>query len=172
MKNKISVVDNFLDSEIFYKIQKEFMSRQFPWYYQNTVVDDSDEEKLDPDVYQFTHIIWSISDGGVLSKYFDIIRPIVKKLNAISILKIKSNLLTKKENPKYYKYHRDFVYPTAKTSILYLNTNNGTTIFKNGEEIKSVENRLVTFDNSLYHTGKSCTDKSVRVLLNFNYFDY
>ena len=47
-----------------------------------------------------------------------------------------------------------------------------STLFANGQKVDSVKNRMVTFDNSLLHTGTPCTDKSVRVLLNFNYFDY
>ena len=35
------------------------------------------------------------------------------------------------------------------TSILYMNTNNGYTIFENGDKVESVENRLVTFPNNL-----------------------
>lgn len=172
IKNNIFIKDNFLDDETFSKIENEFMSRNFNWNYQNTVVDNTDDELLNPDIYQFCHLIWSIHDGGILSDYYNCIKPLLNMLNAVSILKIKANLLTKRDHQKPFKYHRDFAYPTAKTSIFYLNTNNGSTIFENGQKIDSVKNRMITFDNSLLHTGTPCSDKSVRVLLNFNYFDY
>lgn len=172
-KSIVSVKDNFLDSESFLRIQNEFMSRNFQWNYQNTVVSGTDEERENPDIFQFTNLIWNIADGGLKNeKVFKLIKPLLSKINAVSIIKIKANLNTKRESPSQYKFHRDCFYPTAKTSIFYLNTNNGVTVFKNGQSIKSIANRLVTFDNSLLHAGKPCSNKSVRVLLNINYFDY
>jgi hypothetical protein len=50
-----------------------------------------------------------------------------------------------------------------------MNTNNGKTIFKNGKQINSIENRIVIFDSNLQHTGTSHTDTKRRVLINFNY---
>ena len=59
------------------------------------------------------------------------------------------------------------------TSIFYLNTNNGITIFEDTkEEVESVSNRMITFPGYLKHTGTTPTDKDVphRILINFNYF--
>jgi len=57
------------------------------------------------------------------------------------------------------------------TGIFYLNTNNGETIFENGERVKSVENTFVTFPSNLRHTGTTNTcNAAYRVVLNFNYF--
>ena len=173
MNNKISVYDNFLDNDTFLEIKKVMMeSRDFPWYYQNTIVYDTIEEVNDPDVYQFVHLFFEVRNGGICSNYYNITEPLVKKINAKVILRVKSNLLTKNENPKYFSYHKDFIYPTAKTAIYYVNTNNGCTLFEDGTEVQSVENRMVIFDNNIFHTGKSCSDESTRVLINFNYFDY
>ena len=58
----------------------------------------------------------------------------------------------------------------CKTAILYINTNNGITIFETGEEIKSEENKIVMFPSNLKHTGTTHTDEKVRVVLNINYF--
>ena len=58
------------------------------------------------------------------------------------------------------------------TSILYLNTNDGYTIFEDGTKIESVENRLVTFDSHIKHSGTSCTNQKVRLVLNMNYFAF
>jgi len=58
-----------------------------------------------------------------------------------------------------------------KTSILYINTNNGYTGFKTGEKFSSKENRLVTFDGHQLHTGttNSC-QQPYRCVLNINYY--
>ena len=55
------------------------------------------------------------------------------------------------------------------TSIFFINTNNGYTMFETGKKVPSVENRLVTFPNNLMHTGISQTDTKSRVTLNLNY---
>ena len=51
-----------------------------------------------------------------------------------------------------------------------MNTNNGRTDFKDGIKVNSVENRLVVFPSNLEHTIVTCTDKKIRVVINFNYF--
>ena len=56
------------------------------------------------------------------------------------------------------------------TSIFYMNTNNGYTEFENGAKVESVENRMVVFPAEMKHRGTSCTDKKIRVVINFNYF--
>ena len=82
--------------------------------------------------------------------------------------RVKSNL-----NPRTHKhikrnFHTDTRYK-HKTSILYINTNNGWTEFEDGSKVNSVANRMVIFDSLIRHTGVTCTDEKVRVLINFNY---
>ena len=40
---------------------------------------------------------------------------------------------------------------------------------KTVKKIISEENKLIEFNSALEHTGSSCTDKSRRVVINFNY---
>ena len=56
-----------------------------------------------------------------------------------------------------------------KTSVFYVNTNNGGTIFQNGKKITSTNNRLVEFDSHQKQAADGCTDQKDRVLINFNY---
>ena len=59
-----------------------------------------------------------------------------------------------------------------KTAIYYVNTNNGYTKFKkNNKKIISEKNKLIIFDNDLEHTGSTCTDDRLRVVINFNYVE-
>ena len=68
-------------------------------------------------------------------------------------------------------YHVDYRNnPTVKTAILYINTNNGCTKFKEHGKVKSVENRIVIFDSNLEHQGVTCTDQKRRVVSYF-YFE-
>ncbi len=66
-------------------------------------------------------------------------------------------------------YHLDNQSSTL-AAIYYINTNDGYTNFKEGGKINSVANRLVLFNTDEYHTGATCTDEKVRVLINFNYY--
>ena len=42
-------------------------------------------------------------------------------------------------------------------------------VFKKGGKVKSVANRMVIFNSSLEHTGFSCTDEKIRIVINFNW---
>ena len=58
------------------------------------------------------------------------------------------------------------------TSIFYINTNNGYTKFKDGTKVESIANRMITFPANMEHCGTSCTDKNIRIVINFNYYKH
>ena len=180
----VTVIDNFLDSESFKDIQETMMSRQFPWYWGSSVVytkdtpynrqRNSDERAVNPllcdEIYdfQFTHMFFQGNE--VRSKYYNNIVPLLNKLECTGVYRIKANLNpVKPRDIVEHEYHVDNQV-TPYTSIFYLNSNDGYTAFKDGTKIESVENRMVTFKTSFYHTGSSCTDQKRRVLINFNYY--
>ena len=54
--------------------------------------------------------------------------------------------------------------------MLYsINTNNGFTLFENGDKVLSKENRAIIFDGKIKHKSVSQTDKKVRINININY---
>ena len=171
----VTVIDNFLDSKSFEDIQETMMGRQFPWYWAHSVVytkhePDNSQNLLCDEIYnfQFTHIFFQGNEGK--SKYFNNITPLLNKLECTGVFRIKANLNPiKPRDIVEHEYHVDN-HVTPYTSIFYLNTNNGYTIFKDGTKIESVENRMVTFKTSFYHTGSSCTNQKRRVVINFNYY--
>jgi len=55
------------------------------------------------------------------------------------------------------------------TAVYYINTNNGYTKLIDETIITSEENKLLTFDSNTKHTGTTCTDENVRIVLNINY---
>ena len=57
----------------------------------------------------------------------------------------------------------------GKTSIIYLNSNNGGTQFKDGPFVKSKANRCVIAPNKAVHAGVWATDIKCRYVLNINY---
>ena len=157
----ICVKDNFLDTKQFNKIKEVFFSKDIPWSF-GKVVPDLESSVSDIDNFQFSYTILPESP------FYECLIPLFDKMNMEVHFRVKINL-----NPKAYKvfehgYHIDIPTP-SKTAIFYLNTNNGYTAFETGEKVESVANRLVVFDSHIKHTGTSCTNEKVRMVLNINY---
>jgi len=160
----MKIIKNYLPKDTFLTIKNFLTSSNFPWYYNEHVVSNYDKN------FQFTHLFYE--KHKINSNHFNLIIPLINKINPLSILRIKANLLTKTKKNVEHEFHVDMKENTnAKitTSIYYINTNNGYTIFKNNKKIKSKENTFVEFISSEQHSGASCTDKNVRIVLNINF---
>jgi len=157
----IKIIDNFLNKDDLNNLKNQFLSNNFPWYFQKGIAFENDED------FQYTHIFFN--HNKINSDYFNLLEPFLSLLNIKSIVRIKLNLTTKENKIKKFKFHTDFDF-NCKTAIFYLNTNNGKTVFKNKKEIESVENRIVIFPSNFEHTGTTHTDTQYRVVLNLNYF--
>lgn len=166
----IKIEENFLDTQVFKNIQELYFSNQIPWTYGEVVYDHelkSDAFKLDN--YQFSHLLYSYEQPS--SNLFEQIVPVLNSIDLATICKVKVNMNTRTSKIVEHGFHTDVPFK-CKTSILYLNTNDGYTIFEDGTKIESVENRLVTFDSHIKHSGTSCTNQKVRLVLNMNYFAF
>ena len=160
MRSNIKIIDNFLEDTVFKGIQNFVMGDYFPWYF-----NDFKSDGYDTHNYQFTHTI--VREGGVQSDFFQYMEPFFKGLEVKEIFRVKMNLTTRTEKLYNHLYHTDF--KDCTTAIFYMNTNNGKTIFKHGEEVNSVANRMVIFNSNLEHAATSHTDEKTRVVVNFNY---
>ena len=182
----MEIIDNFLDQNEFDELQKLILLNvrdkfsypppdmpPFAWYYNDSIVGGR-HYKQDINKFQFTHMFY-VDDQPQSAFYFSLI-PILKKLDATSIMRVKANLLTRTSEIVQNAFHVDLDgIPEEKmkqctTSIFYMNTNNGYTKFEDGTIVESVANRMVTFPADMPHTGSSCTDDKIRVVINFNYF--
>ena len=183
----IKIEDNFLGWDKFTKLQSLMMSNPdttkneqmflFPWTY-NDNIDFAD----DKDKFQFVHIFYH--EHAPISPVIEVINPIMEKLNVVAMIRIKANLLTRTPKIVVNNYHHDIadyddqdgkpIWPEklkqVTTSIYYVNTNNGYTEFEDGTKVENVANRFVTFPCNLKHRGTSCTDKKIKIIINFNYF--
>jgi hypothetical protein len=164
------IIDNFLPNDEFKKIKDYFLASYIDWHFnpngviQNGLKPEFIEEKYN---FQFTHTVYH-HIGIINNTSFKILYPLLLKINPKDLFKIKSNLNVITNENKKYDFHIDN-YDCNTTAIYYINTNNGKTIFLNGTEIESIENRLLIFDSKIMHTGTSCTDQKVRCLINLNY---
>ena len=159
----MQIVDNFLDKEIFEKIHNLLMGSDFDWYFSDVITSNSDNN----DDFQFCHSFYRDGSPGIR---FQVIEPIIKKIEPFALIGVKANLLTKTNILKEYGYHVDVKRENVTTAVFYINTCNGYTLFRDGTKIESKANRLVIFDAQQEHTGSSCTDALTRVVINLNYF--
>ena len=175
----IDIKDNFLESQQFFELQKSLTGESFPWYWQPNVAYDivpDDQLECDKlDNWQFSHMLYWL-DSPQSSWYqkarilLDIMQPNIKSLMRV---KLNCNPVTKEHIE--HGYHTDMNDKVQQsfdstTSIFYLNTNNGSTKFRDGTVVDCVANRLITFPNSMEHTGVTCTDQKYKITLNINYF--
>ena len=160
----MNIYKNFLLKKEFDRLKDIIMSVNFPWYF-NEYVNYKNEKGNN---FQFTYLFCDRGEKNCIEQHFELIEPVLKKVNFKKLNRIKANLLTRTSKIIEYGCHTD-VREKGTTGILYLDNSNGYTKFKNGKKIKSEENKFVEFNSTLKHTGSSCTDQKRRVVINFNY---
>jgi len=155
----MKVIDNFLDQDSFNHFKNIVTGQYFPWYF-NTEKVKSNKNHLDN--YQFVNIFQKGNTANFLLDVF------ADKLKVNQFIRAKINLTTRTSKIFKFDYHNDLDVD-CNIAIFYINTNNGYTYFKNRRKIKSVENRLLIFDNKLQHYGTTSTDTKTRIVLNLCY---
>ena len=163
--NNIKIVDNFLPIDIFRDIQKKAM--ELPYFYTPNITFENFahiEEKFN---FYLTHVVY---DNNVPnSPFFKDMQVIIDKMGEDLFLKrIKINFYPRTERLIIHDKHRDNK-KSHKGAIFSLNTCNGGT-YVGDKFIASVENRMLFFDPSQFHSSTTCTDKHARFNINFNYF--
>jgi hypothetical protein len=165
----IQIIDNFIEPYHFNTLRNSIFD--IPWYFGTVGIYNDPEEKMlcdKLDNYHFIHLFYK--DCEIVSEKFNLITPIINKLKIRAILKIKANLTTRTEKVIPHTFHRDVPYDDSFTSVYYINTNDGYTMFDDGTKVESMENRMITFPSYMRHTGTTCTNDKSRVVINFNYF--
>ena len=159
------IIDDFLSPSDFEITQNFFQSNNFTWYYNQGIA----KHKQGLDQFQFVHPFFDISKPSQ-TDWSPFLQPILTKLNAKYIFRIKANLSPRTSQGVLSEFHTD-INLNQQTAIFYLNTNNGYTLFKDNTlgKVDSVANRLLTFHGHLEHCGCSATDCNNRIVLNINY---
>ena len=157
------IIDNALDDVDFQKIKSAMLGNHFPWYYADEVAFEGDKN----DDYYFIHTLYDSCQPQ--SSYYELVVPVLVKLQAKAVIRIKANLYTNINKFVKHTQHQDYKF-SHKGAIFYVNSNNGYTQLETGEKIESIENRLLLFNSSKLHNSTNCTDKKMRVNFNINYF--
>jgi len=168
-KMKYKVIDNFLSDNEFSLVRDIMLGDSIEWGYTPFVTEEYDDPKKLND-FQFTHLFYS--NGSPRSRWMEVIDPLLQKINPSAIVRVKANLQPVTEKTHINDFHLDHKNFNGKVAIFYVNSNNGYTLFKDGTKIESIENRLLVFDGDLLHTGTTCTDQKVRVVINFMFYQW
>jgi len=158
----MEIINNFIQNKnIFDDIKNLLMSYTFPYYYYNQIAHEKDKSD-----YFFQHVLYD-KDQPRSEYFYKITMPILGRLNFNHLVRAKVNCYTKKHEQIITGMHTDR--PQKHMVALFsINTNNGYTLFENGNKILSVENQLVLFEGHLKHCSVAQTDKNIRVNININ----
>lgn len=164
------IVDNYLDPEVFLALSTAIMSPTFPW--ENCQILKDPPANFPPECnQQYVHGFYLQNAKRVYrSHHLGLIQPLVAHIGPRRLIKVKVNATKRQSKQVAYASHTDTQQPDATTAVLYLNTNNGYTLFEDGRKVESVANRMVFFDAALPHSGVHCTDADRRLVLNINMF--
>ena len=119
--SEVNVVDNFLKKEDYEQLREILESNNFPWYFQLYTAVKTD----DIFNYQFIHLFYKNYVPN--SEYFYILKPLIKQINPISLIRVKANLNPISHKIVKFDKHIDKVIK-CKVAIYYINDNNGYTV--------------------------------------------
>ena len=161
----MKIIDNYLSKSDFEVTQQFFLGPNISWYYNEGIANN----KQGLDQFQLVHPFFDISKPSQ-TDWSPFLQPLLTKLNAKYIFRIKANLRPRTSQGVLSDFHTDMKL-NQQTAIFYLNTNNGYTKFKDNDlgKVDSVANRFLSFSGDLEHCGASSTDTNSRIVLNINY---
>lgn len=158
------IIENFLPEKNFNKIFHLLMNSEISWFYRDKIMGDDS-------FFYFTHSFYN--NNNITSLHFEIIKPLLEKLNYVSLIEVRANMVFKKEKNILTNFHTDFDYKNFKTAIFYINENNGLTIIKDNDRIEIIpkQNKVLIMDGNVRHALVTQTDEKRRVVININYFE-
>ena len=158
--SRIKYYDNHISENDMQWLEKELLSENFPYYYQNSVTNFDND-------YMFAHSL--VRDCKNNSDWAELIIPkIMEKISFEKIIRAKINLYPKTDKIIKHPFHIDNN-NVHKVALFYVNSNDGYTEFEDTKRITSNRNRLLLFDGDRRHRSTTCTNSKVRINININY---
>ena len=172
---KYKVIDNFLDEEYFDSLVTIFTDKEqtgnnlLPWFFQSSTVYPAVGEKRDLSEDRFFYMVhMAYKNNMPTSNMYEKLFPLLDKLGARCLIRIKANLVPNSEILHEHPMHTDYEFSHCG-AILSLNTCDGYTKLKDGTKIDSVANRMLLFDPGEEHCSTTTTNSPVRINININY---
>jgi hypothetical protein len=172
----VKVIDNFLKYNEFLEIKNTLCSNYFPWFWCQNVVNDLGLTKKNPNENLnafFMHVFYE--NGNAISPQIACLQPIFNKLDFLSLILARANLYTPSENLIVHGFHVDFPLFSKETvskivtCVYYLENSDGKTVFEDGTEVQSTENRIALFPAEMRHSSTNCTNSKTRMVINLSY---
>jgi len=161
------VIDNFCDTKFFTELKNFITHEDFPWRRRLRSVQE-DKNSLGYFTYNFYNNL------QVQSKdYNTFIIPILKKLNARSVIEVRANLNFERLYLKNSSLYHIDNFKDHYTAILNLSEKGGGTQLKLEKDeifVKSKENRMIIFKSNIMHRAVKPNPNEVRYVINFNYY--
>ena len=162
----IQVIDNFLPQEYFDSLT--WMVEDLPWFFRGWSVFDWDN---DPQLYHLFYFNGQVRSNEFFKYVYEVYEKHIPGTDGKGLYRMKMNGTARGQSLKEHQFHVDVANRDHKVCILYMNTNDGYTVFEeSGEKVMSVANRALIFPGHLRHTGTNCTDAGLRILMNIDYF--
>jgi hypothetical protein len=158
------ICDNFISEKDLSNIYDIITGVNFPWYFQEKI--NTKHSKKDQSFY-FTHLLFV--DNKINSDIFNLFLPIISKLNAKSLIRVKVNCYPCTEKIQENEPHTDYDYD-HKGLVYYFNTCDGYTKLSDNIKVDSISNRALFFNPALPHQSTTCTNAKARFNMNINYF--
>lgn len=174
----------FLELQYQNAIENLLTSEPFEWHYNPTTVHGlTSIDNKEYDTAQFTHVFWYNDALQTSQQNFDIIKPLLDKLDIKRLYKIKANLLTPHPNPKQYHLpHWDTDELGYTTLLYYVNDSDGDTILfdklANDKELSKlsiihketpVKGNALKFNSDRFHASNNPIHYQSRIVLNIVY---
>lgn len=177
--SEIEIIDNFLSKADHDLITSQLFGVDFPWYYQGTKIAgvenmalvEPSQRALDMGYgfydFQFTHQVYR--EHTWRSDFGHVFAPLIAKIAPLAWVRIKSNMTLQAQEVMRIGFHNDSLSDLVKASIYYVNSTDGGTVFRSGDRVECVANRLVTFKAKEMHSAETFTNAKVRCVVNMNY---
>ena len=177
-KPKIQIIDNFLPLEIFNEFTKHAIcSPHFVGIGHTAFASEAYNNNFAEQQMQAIMFQRYINSCEVSDCYLHL-EPQIKKIHELLGIKklwlMRLNCTFGQKERYQGAWHIDnswseYLQKHGKTSIVYLNSNNGGTQFKNGPFLESKANRCVIAPTTAVHAGVWSTNIKCRYVLNINY---
>ena len=169
----MKIIDDFLPQKEFQEIQSTVMNvsndvteKSIGWIYSSAIADKNESKN-----WKYFYMMHIVFDNGamVIFPLYNIILPVLRKLEVKALIRIKCNLFPNSEKIYEHEMHIDYPFP-HKGALFSLNTCDGYTKLEDGTKVDSVANRILLFDASTPHCSTTTSDTTARFNINFNYF--
>jgi len=184
----MEIIDNFLPEELYKEVQSAINDPTIAWQVScegysygadkyDSLLSSHGVGVVD-EKFDIQNVIMLKNTDGFrkeiqqLPIFYDVLSFMEDYFSSVMSLRMKLNLTFCTENQRTNGFHVDFsALSDVKytTVVLYLNDNNGMTLFEDGTKVESVGNRAVVFDGHTFHAPANQTDTKKRFVLNYNF---